>query len=427
MKYMGGNLLKLIIYGTICGLFQSLSAVAPAEADEVLLSPSATENPEPTFESVALAEAGEVLLSPSATENPEPMFEPVIPAEADEVLLSPSATENPEPMFESVALVETDEVLLSPSATENPEPTLESVALAEAGEVLLSPSVTENPEPTFESVASAEADEVLLSPSVTENLEPTFESVAPEETNFQGDEDDEDSEIEDLLKREFRAQLGEDSEIPNALIKLFTDNLLMILHLETDAKMKFFVIDQSVRYAIRNHDLPMLARILDNEIGNPIRQKIRAKGMRTLKKSIKKYNISTLENKCYATIGRFFSNRQTLWIEYAIEMGNLEAVALFFTYHWHLTYSDDNEETNKKLNECTHFAFQRGMFDIALLIRKLFDTKYSDDGTVTNIRETLGEYPIVGKNSPEAVKGNARFASTMANTLTEDLTRRYIL
>jgi hypothetical protein len=64
--------------------------------------------------------------------------------------------------------------------------------------------------------------------------------------------------------------LGEDSEIPDDLIKPFADNRSEILHLELNEKVKFFVNDQSIRHAIEKHGLLTLARILDNKIGHPI-------------------------------------------------------------------------------------------------------------------------------------------------------------
>jgi hypothetical protein len=88
----------------------------------------------------------------------------------------------------------------------------------------------------------------------------------------------------------------------------------------------------------------------------------------SFKKSNKTQNGSTLENKCYATIGRFFNKRQVLWIEYATEMENLEAIALFFIYHWHSTYSDDEKEINKKVSEFADFASQHNLPKIELLI-----------------------------------------------------------
>ncbi|MDR2372317.1 MAG: hypothetical protein LBD60_04180 [Puniceicoccales bacterium] len=290
-----------------------------------------------------------------------------------------------------------------------------------------SPSATENPDFLPESVPQAEADGVSPSPSVAEDPDSTPESVPQAEADPSNDEDDKNSEIIELLTAKFRAQLGENSEIPDDLIKLFTDNFFMILHFETDVKMKYFATDQSIRYAIKNHDLPTLARILDNEIGNPVREEIKASGMEVFKKAKRKYNVSTLENKCYTTIGRFFSTRQVLWIEYAIEMENLEAIALFLIYRWHSTYSDNNKETDKKLNEFADFAFQHDLPKIELFIRKLFDSEYSDDTAITDIRKELKKYPIYGENAAEAIRRNVQFAVEIINILTEDRAQCYIL
>jgi hypothetical protein len=286
---------------------------------------------------------------------------------------------------------------------------------------------TESPDSTPEPAIPTEADREFLSLSATGNQEPMPESVSPVEADPPNDEDDKNSGIIELLTSKFRAQLGENSEIPDDLIKPFTDNFLMILHSEMDTKMKCFVVDQSIRFAIKNRDLLTLTQILDNEIGNPIREEIKANGMRFLKKSTRKYNVSTLENKCRTAINRFFSKRQILWIEYAIEMENLEAIALFFIYHWHLTYSDNNEEIDKKLNEFADFAFQYNFSEIELFIRKLFDSEYSDDAVVKDIHKKLKKYPIYGKNADEAIEGNVQCARIMVNTLTEDLTQYYIL
>ncbi|MDR0740897.1 MAG: hypothetical protein LBF34_04275 [Puniceicoccales bacterium] len=384
---MGWNLLKLIIGGTTCGI-----------------SPG-----------------------PSATENPDFLPESVPQAEADGVFSGPSVAEDPDSIPESASPAEADGVSPGPSVAEDPDSIPESASPAEADGVFSNPSVAEDPDSIPESASPAEADGVSPGPSATENPDSIPESASPAEADSSNDENDKNSEIIELLTAKFRAQLGENSEIPDDLIKLFTDNFYMILHLETDVKMKCFATDQSIRYAIKNHDLPTLARILDNKIGNPVRKEIKASGMGVFKKAKRKYNVSTLENKCYTTIGRFFSTRQVLWIEYAIEMENLEAVALFFIYHWHSTYSDNNKETDKKLNEFADFAFQHNLSKIELFIRKLFDSEYSDDTAVIDIRKELKKYPIYGKNAAEAIRRNVQFAGEIINILTEDPTQCYIL
>jgi hypothetical protein len=107
-------------------------------------------------------------------------------------------------------------------------------------------------------------------------------------------------------------------------------------------------------------------------------------------------------------------------------MENLEAITLFFIYHWHSTYSDDDKEINKQLNEFADFAFQHNLPKIELLIKKWFDTEYSEDETATSIREELENYPVYGKYAAQATRRNVQFTVTIADTLNEDPTRHYI-
>jgi hypothetical protein len=282
-------------------------------------------------------------------------------------------------------------------------------------------SAMESPDRPPESIVSAETPG------------PVPESVVPAEPDPQSDEDSETSSIMvegKIIKGQlgimFRALWGEDSEIPDALMSLFTGHLFEILYLELNEKMKCFATDQSIRFAIKNHDLSMLARILDHEIGGPIRKEIKANGMQNFEEAEKEHNVSKLENKCYASVGRFFQETQVLWIEYAVEMGNLEAIALLFFYHWHSTYSDNEEKDNKKLNEIADSDFHYGMPQIELFIRKLFDGACLEEVIVRGVRKELIKYPVYGRDATQATRRNKQFVMAMIAALTEDLVRPYI-
>jgi hypothetical protein len=78
--------------------------------------------------------------------------------------------------------------------------------------VLPNLSAMGNPEPMFEPVLPAEADRVFPNLSAMGNPEPMPEPVLQAEADLQNDEE-ENSEITELLTAKFPAQLGEDSEI----------------------------------------------------------------------------------------------------------------------------------------------------------------------------------------------------------------------
>ncbi|MDR2812479.1 MAG: hypothetical protein LBB05_01645 [Puniceicoccales bacterium] len=249
------------------------------------------------------------------------------------------------------------------------------------------------------------------------------------------DEEDEDAKnlivinsesVKQALQEKFCMERKRDSEKVDALISPFIENLCKILRLDMAEKVKFFAIQQTMLHAIENDDSLRIAQILNDEIGRSIYEKISKHGIGALTEAEKENNVTTLENECYTTIGRFFNERQVLWIEYAIEKGSLDAVALFIIYHWHSTYSDDEEKTNKKLNDLVLLAFQCEQFKIETLLRRLFDTECSEEVSIQEIRKDLKKYPAYGKDKSKVVKRNIQFMMRMTSTLTDDPARYYI-
>ncbi|MDR1907185.1 MAG: hypothetical protein LBQ03_03155 [Puniceicoccales bacterium] len=252
------------------------------------------------------------------------------------------------------------------------------------------------------------------------------EDEAPQENeeNENSENSDPHTIVEELLKEKLAPQFGNDPETMATLMRSFLENIPEILFADVKEKTKLWAINQSILYAIEHNDCHALAQILDNEIGEPIRQEIEKNGIEILEKAQKEINVSVLENRYHIALGHFFNERQILWIEYAIQRGSLEVVALFLVYHWHTAYSDDEDVATTKLNELSNLAFQNNQPEIETLLRNLFCEDLSEDTTISDFRQQLNRYPVYVK---EPVKRNVQFALEMASKLGKDSMRLYTI
>ncbi|MDR3317300.1 MAG: hypothetical protein LBS71_00650 [Puniceicoccales bacterium] len=106
-------------------------------------------------------------------------------------------------------------------------------------------------------------------------------------------------------------------------------------------KKDFSAIDQSIRQAIKAGDLEEVAKIFDDHLGQKWRDAETSRSMQKLLKSQAKYNLATLEQKCYKP------HKQQTWLGYAVQEGQTQIVALLFIYGAsYLTIDNPEEVTN---------------------------------------------------------------------------------
>jgi hypothetical protein len=217
-------------------------------------------------------------------------------------------------------------------------------------------------------------------------------------------------------------KLQEIDSITEQSMKKFEEKLPDVLKTFKEKCMKFFVIDQCVRFQIQENDFGAFAQLLDETIGENIRQEIKKNDHQNSDEIKIRNSVDRLEDKCNKIVNSFGIEGQNSWIKLAIKKGRLEIIMLILIYNWQLMRSE-GEEISVELQELLKFAFQENQKKIVTLFKKLFKNNEQDEIERNEILEELKEYPVYGKNP---IKRNLQFASEIIERLTNDLTDHYI-
>jgi hypothetical protein len=191
-----------------------------------------------------------------------------------------------------------------------------------------------------------------------------------------------------------------------------------------DEQNQLLSIDRAVRWAISNNNLEELAVIFDKVIGGTMREIKENEGF--FSPEITKNHLYEQENNCIQQIRNFCnmngtafpSSRKKLWIEVALEQGNLEILALFFVYQWHR-----GENCENRLLSLKNLAYQYEKKKIFEFILRLFFSEQKGKGeneVEKYFKNVLNYFPIYVKEGISSISRNINCAKKIVQKFQEN-------